>query len=382
MYVLIIISFPKWFMFSSIFLHTFLLSTIAFAIVPLCASGHAFRHGAFLQADSSSLAPQNDISVVWYNRPSAVELKEKAKLGGCNTMLRYCAVFTTILCLMLTCLSYAELDSSKPGAQGLMPDPDTIIRNILGVDEMSKNVCLIDSRQMVNAADLPGRLVAISSDRQIPSDLLRYSFRKSGAKVKTQLNPPTNPIQVTRLESGQANTGSLLNWFGASMAKEDIAELRTVPMPATSISVDDLDEQSITDRFSKVPADVRKGLGIITDVIPYEVYASICKKTTGKAEAGVWYIKLGKDTYCRQSDELRKYYLVVVYTPIMFYDDIGVFSNEKSWSIDSTWQVPGKTRAAAFKLWLKDHPQTGKFSVERKVGYKDTPNPVQPKPKH
>jgi hypothetical protein len=164
-----------------------------------------------------------------------------------------------------------------------MPDQDAIIRNILGIDEIAKNVCLIESHQMVNAVDLPGRLVAISADRKIPSDLLRYSFRKPEAKITTQVNPPTTPIQVTRLESSQAKSGSLLKWFGASMSKEDIVELRTVPLPATSISVDDLDEQNITNRFSAVPADIRKGLGIITDVIPYEVWASVCKKTTGKA---------------------------------------------------------------------------------------------------
>lgn len=45
-----------------------------------------------------------------------------------------------------------------------MPDPDAVIRKILGVDEMAKNVCLIDSHQMVNAADLPGRL---STEREV-----------------------------------------------------------------------------------------------------------------------------------------------------------------------------------------------------------------------
>jgi hypothetical protein len=263
-----------------------------------------------------------------------------------------------------------------------MPDPDAVIRKILGVDEMAKNVCLIDSHQMVNAADLPGRLVSISADQKMPSDLLRYSFRKPGAKITTQVNPPTTPIQVTRLESTQAKSGSLSSWFGASMSREDIAELRTMPLPATSISVDDLDEGSITQRFSTVPEDVRKGLGIITDVIPYEIWASICRKTTSKAEAGVWYIKLGRDTYSKQSDELRKYYLVAVYTPIVFYDDIGVISGTKS---TTTWLpgIPVKSRAEAFISWLKeqkDLPRPPKFSVERKVGWTDTPENVSPKP--
>lgn len=303
--------------------------------------------------------------------------------------LRVYAVVIISCCLVWSahCLSPVAANTASPSAQGLMPDPDTIIRNILGIDEMSKNVCLIDSHQMVNAADLPGRLIAISADQKVPSDLLRYSFRKPGAKTITQVNPPTTPIQVTRLESSQAKSGSLLNWFGAKMSKEDIAELRTVPLPATSISVDDLDEESITERFSTVPGDIRKGLGIITNVIPYEVWASVCKKTTNNSEAGVWYIHLGKDTYCRQSDEMRKYYLVAVYTPLVFYDDIGVISTMKSTSIDpETWQPvkPVKNRAEELSLWLKEQSnvlQPGQFSIERKIGLSATPENVTPKPK-
>ena len=301
-----------------------------------------------------------------------------------SSHLRYYTLVTIICCLVWSacCLSHAAADTANPGAEGLMPDPDAIIRNILGVDGMAKNVCLIGSHQMVNTADLPGRLVAISADRKVPSDLLRYSFRKPGAKTTTQVNPPTNPIQITRLESVQARSGSLLNWFGASMSKEDIAELRTVPLPATSMSVDDLDENSITERFSTVPGEIRKGLGIITDVIPYEVCASVCKKTTGKTEAGVWYIQLGRNTYCRQSDELRKYYLVAVYTPIMFYDDIGIISGTKS--TDLGWEPgqPVKSRREALSLWLKE--QTGitrpeKFSIEREIGWSDNSENVPPK---
>lgn len=298
-----------------------------------------------------------------------------------SSHLRYYAAVTIICCLVWSahCLSRAAADTANPDAEGLMPDQDTIIKNILGVDEMSKNVCLIDSHQMVNAEDLPGRLVAISADRQVPSDLLRYSFRKPEAKTTTQVNPPTTPIQVTRLESLQVKSGSFLNWFGASMSKEDIAELRTIPLPATSISVDDLDEESIIERFSTVPADIRKGLGIITTVIPYEVWASICKKTTKKAESGIWYIRLGNDTYCRQSDELRKYYLVAVYTPLVFYDDIGVMQTIKSSSFDpEIWQPdePVKNRAEALSLWLKeqtDFSQPGEFSKEREIGPIDNP---------
>ena len=303
-----------------------------------------------------------------------------------SSHLRYYAVVTIICCLTLSayCLSHAA-DTANPDAEGLMPDPDIIIKNILGFDEMAKNICLIGSHQMVNAADLPGRLVAISADRQVPSDLLRYSFRKPGAKATTQVNPPTAPIQVTRLESFKAKSGSLLSWFGASMSKEDIAELRTIPLPASSISVDDLDEQAISERFSSVPGDIRKGLGIITDVIPYEVWASVCKKTTSKADAGVWYIRLGKDTYARQSDELRKYYLVAVYTPIVFYDDIGVISTVKSASTDpEIWQPgkPVKNRTEALNLWLKektDIPRSEKFSIEREIGWSDNPENVPPK---
>lgn len=300
-----------------------------------------------------------------------------------SSHFRYYAVVIIICGLAWSaCLA----DTANPDAGGLIPDPDTIIKKILGVDEMAKNVCLIDSHEMVNAADLPGRLVVISADRQVPSDLLRYSFRKPGAKITTQVNPPTTPIQVTRLESLQARSGSLFNWFGAGMSKEDIVELRTIPLPATSISVDDLDEESITERFSMVPRDIRKGLGIITSVIPYEVYASICKKTTKKAEAGVWYIQLGKNTYFRQSDELRKYYLVVVYTPLRFYDDIGIIPIVKATSFDpETWQPdrPVKNRAEAFSLWLKEKPDIpqpgGEFFIEREIGWIDTSEDVPPK---
>ncbi len=301
-----------------------------------------------------------------------------------NSYLRWYAVIIMICCfLLIGCgLSYAADNTINSGAEGLIPDPDVIIKKILGIDEMAKNVCLIDSHQMVNAADLPGRLVAISADRQVPSDLLRYSFRKAGAKIVTQVNPPTTPVQVTRLESGQARTGSLFNWFGASMSKDDIAEMRTIAMPATSMSVDDLDEDKITERFSAVSEDVRKGLGIITDVIPYEVLASICKKVTNNNEAGLWYIRLGKNTYCKQTDELRKYYLVAVYTPLVFYDDIGVTSDVKSTSTSfDPWQL-FSSRAEAFSSWLKVQtkiPKIAEFSKEREVGWSDAPESLQPK---
>jgi hypothetical protein len=267
-----------------------------------------------------------------------------------------------------------------------MPDPDIVIKKILGCDAMAKNVCLIDSHQMVNAADLPGRLVAISSDRQMPSDLLRYSFRKPGAKTTSQVNPPTAPIQVTRLESVQANSGSLQTWLGVCMAKEDIAEIRTLPLPATSISVDDLDERAITERFSTVSSDIRRGLGIITDVIPYEVLASVCKKTTKKAESGIWYMRIGRDTFARQADELRKYYLVAVYTPIMFYDDIGIITTGEKIVDPTHWQPskPVKSRNEALSLWLEERSpvvaEPVSFDTERGIGgWGDTIQTVPPK---
>ncbi len=285
-----------------------------------------------------------------------------------------CHLLVAISCLLALCACCVSVaDTAGPDADSMMPDPDEIIRRILGVDDMARNVCLIGSHQMVNAADLPGRLIAISPERNVPSDLLRYSFRKPGVKGITQVNPPTNPIQVTRLESSQAQRGSLLNWFGLGMGKEDIAELRTVPLPATSISVDDLDETAITERFSTVPAEVRRGLGIITDVIPYEVWAAVCKKITGKAEAGIWYIRLGRDTYSKQTDEIRKYYLVAVYTPIVFYDDIGVIPAGKT----SHWlpDVPVKNRSETLSLWLKERPQLPErddFARERAIGWIDS----------
>lgn len=290
-----------------------------------------------------------------------------------NAHANYRTFLLTCLLILSACCIAAAADTAGPDADSVMPDPDEIIRRILGVDDMAKNVCLIGSHQMVNAADLPGRLIAISPERNVPSDLLRYSFRKPGAKGITQVNPPTNPIQVTRLESSQAKSGSLLNWFGLGMGKEDIAELRTVPLPATSISVDDLDETAITERFSTVPAEVRRGLGIITDVIPYEVWAAVCKKITGKAEAGIWYIRLGKDTYSKQTDEIRKYYLVAVYTPIVFYDDIGVIPSGKT----TSWQpeVPVKNRSETLGLWLKERsqlPDSRDFSKERAIGWIDS----------
>ena len=305
-----------------------------------------------------------------------------------SSSLRYSAAAPIICALIwIACgLPLAAADTANPSAEGVMPDPDAVIRKILGLDDMAKNVCLIGSHQMVNTADLPGRLVGISADRKVPSDLLRYSFRKPGTKPVTQVNPPTTPVQITRLESSQVKSGSFLNWFGASLGKEDIAEVRTTPLPASSISVDDLDEQAITDRFSTVPGDIRKGLGIITDVIPYEVCASICKKTTGKAESGIWYIHLGRDTYSKVSDELRKYYLVAVYTPLVFYDDIGVIPTLKlSPNTSKPWQpdVPVRNRDETLSLWLKDRfgiAELGAFSAEREVGWIDTPQPVLPKP--
>jgi hypothetical protein len=290
------------------------------------------------------------------------------------------ARWSSICVLILSVLSMATADTSKPDAQAMLPDPDATIRKILGVDQMAKNLCLISSQQMVNAADLPGRLISISADRDVPSDLLRFTFRKPGAKIATQVNPPTDPIQITRIESTDAKSGSFLSWFSGSMSKEDVAEVRTMPMPATSISVDDLDESAITERFSTVAPDVRKGLGIITDVIPYEVSASICKKTTGKQEAGVWYIHLGRDTYAKNSDEVRKYYLVAIYTPIMFYDDIGVIPGTKSvpWFPSS----PAKSRSQALNQWLKEDAGPlglGKFSHEHAVGWIDGSEPVTPR---
>lgn len=290
-----------------------------------------------------------------------------------------CAARAVICALLWAACSLPLIaaDTANPSAEGAMPDPDAVIRRILGVDGMGKNVCLIGSHHMVNATDLPGRLVAISPDQQVPSDLLRYSFRKPGTRAITQVNPPTTPIQITRLESSQVRGGSLASWFGATLSKDDMAEVRTVPLPASSISVDDLDEQAIVERFSNVPPDVRKGLGIITDVIPYEVVAAVCKKTTAKVESGVWYIHLGRDTFYKLSDELRKYYLVAVYTPLVFYDDIGVISGSSS-----TSALPEKalsnlsllSREDVLKLWLEKNPpaaDAGPFSQERQVGWAD-----------
>lgn len=293
-----------------------------------------------------------------------------------NHIRRFASAIAIYVLILVACSPPAiAAVVANPSAEGAMPDQDAVIRKILGVDGMAKNVCLIGSHHMVNALDLPGRLVSISSDQQVPSDLLRYSFRKPGAKTLTQVNPPTTPIQVTRLESSQVKSGSLLDWFGASMGKEDIAEVRTIPLPASSISVDDLDEEAITERFSTVPAEVRRGLGIVTDVIPYEVWASVCKKTTSKAQAGIWYIQLGRDTYSKVSDELRKYYLVAVYTPLVFYDDIGITSVSKSLEV---WKPdrPVKNREEALSLWLKGQCEAStiaEFTTERQVGWVDSP---------
>lgn len=294
-----------------------------------------------------------------------------------SSLVRRCAA-SPIICLFVwtaCALASAAAENSPPTAEQTMPDPDAVIRRILGVDGMGKNVCLIGSHHVVNAADLPGRLVAISPDQQVPSDLLRYSFRKPGAKAVTQVNPPTTPIQITRLESSQVRGGTLAGWFGATLAKDDMAEVRTVPLPASSISVDDLDEQAIVERFSAVPAEVRKGLGIITDVIPYEVVAAVCKKTTAKVESGVWYIHLGKDTFYKLSDELRKYYLVAVYTPLVFYDDIGVIPGTSSAATLPDKRLPDislLSREDVLKIWLEKNPaaaEAASFSKERQVGW-------------
>ena len=284
--------------------------------------------------------------------------------------LLFCACLGTLASCWLPTPARAEaqvgLISGSPDAEPLLPDPDVIIRRILGIGSMSRNVCLIDSHQMVNAADLPGRLVVVPGDPKVPSSLLRFNFRKAGSKAKTQTDALGTPVQQTRVESGDAKSAGLLSWVGGRMEKGDIAELRTVALPATSMSVDDLDEEKILAQFKEVPEAARQSLGIITDVIPYEVFASVCKQSSSKLEGGIWYIRLGKDWYAKQSDELRKYYLVAVYTPLAFYGDTGVLPSEgvKGLSLGTPPWHPStsvKSKDELLKLWVKEHADTKMF---------------------
>jgi hypothetical protein len=248
----------------------------------------------------------------------------------------------------------------NPDSETIIPDRDVIIRRILGIDSMSKNVCLIDSHQMVNAADLPGRLLVVPEDVKLPSSLLRFNFRKAGSKTKVQTDALTAPVQNSRVEAGDAKSGALLSWFGGKMEKTDIAELRTVALPATSLSVEDLDEEKITAQFKDVPEATRQSLAIVTDVIPYEVFASVCKLSSSKLEGGVWYIRIGKEWYAKQTDELRRYYLVAVYTPLAFYGDTGVLQPDvkSSSSIEiPPWEppTPTKSKDELLRQWVKAH---------------------------
>jgi hypothetical protein len=246
----------------------------------------------------------------------------------------------------------------KPDAAALLAEQRLLLDDILGV-EQSKNVCLIDPHQMVNATDLPGRLVVLSEDPKVSAETLRYCFRVKSAKVTTQADQ-LQPVRCTRLEISNIKSASLLNWIGGKVEANDLAEIRTTPLPAASMSVDDLDEEQIQSKLGSMTPETRRGLGIILSVIPYEAYASVCKRVSNTRDIGVWYIRVNNSWYAKNTDEVRRHYLVAVCTPVAFYEDLGVFKDMKSMTdfppTPAEWQ-PSRSavsRSAQLREWNRD----------------------------
>jgi len=279
-------------------------------------------------------------------------------IGNIRCGLGKC-VFALALCFVCVGLAAADPPATpKPDAAALLADQRQLLEDILGI-EPSKNVCLIDPHQMVNATDLPGRLVVLSEDPKVSSETLRFCFRTKNAKVTTQPDQ-VQPVRTTRLEIGDIKSASLLNWIGQKVEASDLVEMRTTPMPAASMSVDDLDEEQIQSKLGTMTAQTRRGLGIILSVIPYEAYASVCKQVKNTRDVGIWYIHVNNSWYAKNTDEVRRHYLVAVCTPVAFYEDLGIFQDMKIMSETPEWQPSRSavTRSAQLLEWDRDRGKT------------------------
>jgi hypothetical protein len=284
--------------------------------------------------------------------------------------------FAVLVVLCCVCGRLFGAEAAKPDANALLDQQRLILDDILGI-EPSNNVCLIDPHQIVNAADLPGRLVLLSENPGIPAETQRYCFRVKGAKIMTQADQ-MQPVRCTKVEGTKVSSASLLSWIGRKVEATDIAEIRTTPLPASSISVDDLDEQQIQSRLEGVSPEGRRRMGIILSVIPYEAYASVCRQVGNTTDVGIWYIRVGKSWYAKNSDEVRRYYLVAVYAPVAFYDDKGLFGGMKIFGdLPETpkWQppTPGMKLSAQLQVWNRERGKTsvrslpGKLISEQKI---------------
>jgi len=279
-------------------------------------------------------------------------------IGNMRGGLGKCVVVIA-LCFVCGQLCAAEPATPKPDAAALLAEQRLLLDDILGV-EQSKNVCLIDPHQMVNATDLPGRLVVLSEDPKVSAETLRYCFRVKSAKVTTQADQ-LQPVRCTRLELSNIKSASLLNWIGGKVESTDLAEIRTTPLPAASMSVDDLDEDQIQAKLESMTPETRRGLGIILSVIPYEAYASVCKRVSNTRDIGVWYIRVNNSWYAKNTDEVRRHYLVAVCTPVAFYEDLGLFIKDMKIMTDfpptsAKWQPSrsAMSRSAQLQEWNRD----------------------------
>lgn len=288
-----------------------------------------------------------------------------------NGVIRVTSIVVLALC---GCAALAQ----APTAQ---PTPDQTAREVLGCN--IKNACLIDASNRFSATDLPGRLVVLSGSDTMPGDVWRQCYRKPNAKVTVNTDDAGKlpPIHVSLLDQTTASSISLFGWATAGMSKKDRVEFRTTPLPATVMSVEQLDEAAIARDWKSVPLAQRQGLGIILSVIPYEAFASLCREVSKPNSIGVWYIQANKSWYAKDSDEKRQYYMVAVYTPLVFLDDLGAGGGEQTHasnttststptpdpfeSLKSTPPDPSVVRAVLGEWWVNEHPQP--FAAVRKV---------------
>jgi hypothetical protein len=245
--------------------------------------------------------------------------------------------------------------ATTPSVTDMLADEQQLLRILVGGE--AKNMCLIDPEQLCNASDLLGRLVVLSGHPNVPADTLRFSFRVNGTKVTTSFTKE-NIVYSNTVAGGDSTSLGLLNWIGASMAKDDIAEVKITRVPGVSMSVDDLDEARIASTFQNTDKATRDSLGIIVGVVPYEAYASVCKQVKNTRDVGIWYIRYNKTWYSKTTSDAKRNYLVAVITPISFLNDIGVINGERM-SIKSIENPAPLTKA--LKTWTKKN----KVNVEK-----------------
>jgi hypothetical protein len=225
------------------------------------------------------------------------------------------------------------------------------VLNIIAPSSGAKNMCLIDPQQWCNAEDLLGRLVVLSGSPSIPAETQRFCFRKKDATFKPSTDEGADVYSNT-VEDDTAVSASLLDWIGVSKTKTDIVQVKVSRARGVAMSVDFLDEDSIKAKLGNLDQKTRAGLAIITGVVPYQASASVCRKEDRTAKSGVWYIRVNKNWYSKNEQEVKRNYLVAVTTPVTFIEE-GLESEFSIKSIDGFGNRSEKSLQQSVKVWTK-----------------------------